>query len=113
MHMLKIIKLIKSVNIFLAFYPSFFWLQQLYNLSTTTHKEGYSPESNITVKIRLKTIHLLWLPFQVRGKHLVQALPPAFTLQCLTGKADKKNKKLLLYMIASGKYKNIAKKLIA
>jgi len=24
-----------------------------------------------------------------RGKHLVQALPPVFTLQCLTGKADK------------------------
>ena len=26
------------------------------------------------------------------NKHLVQALPPVFTLQCLTGKADKNNK---------------------
>ena len=26
------------------------------------------------------------------GKHLVQALPPLFAFQCLTGKADKNNK---------------------
>ena len=26
---------------------------------------------------------------QARGKYLVQALPPVFTLQCLTGKVDK------------------------
>ena len=28
------------------------------------------------------------------GKHLVQALPPVFTLQCLTGKADKNRTRL-------------------
>ena len=37
---------------------------------------------------------------QARGRHLVQALPPVFTLQCITGKVDKNKQTPILFSVA-------------
>ena len=48
------------------------------------------PSLSATTNQHLITlVNNFYLDSQAHGKHLVQALPPVFTLQCLTGKADK------------------------